>query len=177
VRRRLIAVAGSGDIGPDDVRWRHAEDLGAALVDAGYRVLCGGRGGVSEAVAKGARASARYVDGDVVGVLPADDGTDANPFVDVVVPTGLGHWRNGLVAHGDAVVAIGGGAGTLAEIALAWVWDRPIIAFRTEGWSGVLADTRLDDRARFPERPDDRVYGVAAAAEAVGLLGRLLERR
>jgi hypothetical protein len=166
-----VAVAGSGDLGPEDVRWSLALELGEALVDAGYRVACGGRGGVMEAVARGARRSARWSGGDVVGIVPTDAPL-ANDFVDIVLPTGLGHLRNGLVAHADAVVAIGGGAGTLSEVALAWVLDRPVLAYRTEGWSGRIADTRLDERVRFSSRPDDRVYGVSAASEVIAVLDR-----
>lgn len=78
------------------------------------------------------------------------------------------------LAHAEAVVAIGGGAGTLSEVALAWVLDRPIVAFRIRGWSGKLADTRLDGRVRFSDRPDDRVYGVASTGETIARLDELL---
>ncbi len=176
MRRPLVAVVGSGALEPSDPRGPLAEQLGRALVDAGYRVLCGGRRGVMEAAARGARSAAGATGADVIGILPGHDPDDANPFVDVVLPTGLGPLRNGLVAHADAVVAIGGGAGTLSEMALAWVLDRPILAFRVDGWSGTLADTRIDSRVRFSVRPDDRVYGVASASEAVALLGDLLAR-
>jgi uncharacterized protein (TIGR00725 family) len=127
-----------------------------------------------EAVARGARSSAGATGADVIGILPYGDPARANPFVDVVVPTGMGHLRNGLIAHADALVAIGGGAGTLAEIALAWVLDRPVLAYETAGWSGRLADTRLDDRQRPGAPADDRVYRVASASEVVTLLRRLL---
>ena len=75
-----------------------------------------------------------------------------------------------LVAHADALIAIGGGAGTLSEIALAWVHGRLVVAFRLPGWSGRLADAPLDDRRRFGDIPDDRVFGVDTAAEVVDLL-------
>lgn len=169
-RRRLVAVAGDGALPDGDPKEALAEAVGRALVDAGFRVLTGGRRGVMAAASRGARKSPRWRPGDVIGLLPGHDPSDANPWVDVALPTGLGHLRNALVAHADALVAIGGGAGTLSEVAMAWVHDRPIVAFRVTGWSGTLADTRLDARQRFPDRPDDRVYGVATAAEAVDRL-------
>ena len=171
-RRPLIAVAGSGDIGPDDPRWALALDLGEALVDAGYRILCGGRGGVSTAVGLGARRSGAVTGSDVVGVVPSDDPRTANAGVDIALSTGLGQLRNGLVAHGEALVAIGGGAGTLSEMALAWIYDRVVIAYKTDGWSGTLADTRVDDRTRFGDGRDDRVYGVDSAVDVIVLLDR-----
>lgn len=167
MRRPIVAVAGSGKLEADDPRIDHAHSLGRALVDARYRVLCGGRGGVMRAVAEGARSSPRWTDGDVIGLLPGD-GTDANPFVDIVLPTGIGHARNALVAQADALVAIGGRAGTLSELALAWVHGRPCLAWRCAGWSGKLADTSIDDSRA------DLVHGVDDAADAIAVLSRLL---
>lgn len=172
--RRLVAVIGSGRLPDGDRREALAYELGVALVDAGYRIVCGGRSGVMAAVARGARASASATGADVIGVLPTGAHGDASPFVDIAIPTSLGHYRNGIVAHAEAVVAIGGGAGTLSELALAWAFDRPILAYRTEGWSGELADRRIDDRVRFPDRADDRVYGVDSAREVVSRLEVLL---
>ena len=168
-RRPLIAVLGNGQLDDDDPRGPLAEALGTALVDARYRVLCGGRGGVMAAVARGGRASAAWVDGDILGLLPGPDASGANPWVDVVLPSGLGEARNALIARADAVIAVGGGAGTLSELALAWVYGRPCLAFRCEGWSGRLADSALDDKR------GDVVYGVDRASEAIEVLGRVLD--
>ncbi|MEM6929631.1 MAG: acyl-CoA synthetase [Myxococcota bacterium] len=167
-------MIGSGSLAEDDPREALAEELGEALVDAGYRVVCGAQSGVMAAAARGARRSDRAAGADVVGIVPSGRPEDANPWIDIAIPTSLGHYRNGIVAHGEAVVAIGGGAGTLAEMALAWVFDRPVLAFRVDGWSGKLADERIDDRIRFPGMPGDRVYGVSTAAEAVTVLASVL---
>jgi hypothetical protein len=72
------------------------------------------------------------------------------------------------------VIAIGGGAGTLSELALAWIHRRLLIAYRVEGWSGRLAGTRVDGWVRFPSIPDDQVFGVESAEEAVDVLLRRL---
>lgn len=165
-----VSVAGSGVLEPGDPRRRLAWDLGRALVDAGHVVVCGGLGGVMDAAAGGGRSSPRHHPGAVVGLLPGTTTEGASPHLDVLLPTGLGHLRNALVARSDAVVAIGGGAGTLSELAMAWLFDRLCIAYRVAGWSGELADRRLDERIRFDDRPDDRVYGVDHAEEVLALL-------
>jgi uncharacterized protein (TIGR00725 family) len=166
----MIAVIGDGTVPEGSAPWRLAEVLGARLVEAGYRVLTGGLGGVMEAASRGARRSPAHAPGMVIGLLPGDDAAAANAHVDVAIATGLGHLRNSLVAHADAVVAVGGGAGTLSEIALAWIHRRLVIGFRVEGWSGRLAGTRVDDRARFMSIPDDQVFAVDTAEEAVDVL-------
>lgn len=173
-RRPLIAVSGDGTAAPGSPHWVCAEGLGAALVDAGHRVVTGGLGGVMEAVSRGARRSAAYRDGDTLALVPGHLASAANAYCDVVLPTGLDHARNVLVAHADALVAIGGGAGTLSEIALAWVHRRLVIAFRLPGWSGRLADAPVDQRRRFREIPDDRVFGVDTPTEAVEVLAARL---
>ncbi len=169
-RRIAIAVIGDGDAAPGSIAYAHGEALGERLVDAGFRVVTGGLGGVMEAACRGARRSRAYQPGCTVGILPGSDARAAGSFVDVAIPTGLGHARNLLVAQSDAVIAIGGGAGTLSEMAMAWIFGRLVIAFRVAGWSGKLADTRIDERVRFAGIADDRVYGADTAEAAVTLL-------
>lgn len=169
-RRPVIAVIGAKDASVEALA--EAEALGRGLVDAGFRVATGGLGGVMAAASRGARQADGWEEGRVVGVLPGASADDANPWVDVAVPTGMGYARNViLVAMADVVVAVGGGAGTLSEIAMAWQHHKPIVALELgEGWSARLAGERLD------ERRADAVVGVKDAAEAVevvlGLLGR-----
>jgi uncharacterized protein (TIGR00725 family) len=169
-RRLLVAVIGDARVEPGGMKDLLAEEVGRLLVDAGYRVLTGGLGGVMEAACRGARSSSRYQSGDTVAVLPGHDPGEANEFVDVAIPSGLDHVRNSIVAHADAVIAIGGGAGTMSEICLAWIYKRLIVALRVEGWSGRIADQRVDERVRYPDEPDDRVFGADSAAIAVHLL-------
>ena len=68
---------------------------------------------------------------------------------DVIIPTGLDAYRNALVANSEVVVAIGGGAGTLSEMAFAWQFKRPIIAIGNEGWADRLAGESLDRRSEL----------------------------
>lgn len=117
------------------------------------------------AVARGARSSPRASGSDVVGILPTTDAGAANAWVDVVVPTGLGHARNVVVvASADAVVAVGGAAGTLSELALAWQLGRPVVALATHGgWAADLAGRAVDARR------DDVVHAARTPADAVRL--------
>jgi uncharacterized protein (TIGR00725 family) len=173
-RRSVVAVVGDGTVPEGTPLWAAAERLGERLVDAGFRVLTGGLGGVMEAASRGARRSARYRPGDTVGLLPGDFAADANPSVDVALPTGLGELRNGLVARADALVAVGGGAGTLSEIALAWTLGRLVVALRAGGWSERVADAAVDPRTRFASIPDDRVFGASSAEEAAAIVAARL---
>jgi hypothetical protein len=175
-RRPLIAVIGDAKLEPGSAKDRLAEDIGRALVDAGYRVLTGGLGGVMEAASRGARSSSNYRSGDTVGVVPGHDPGEANAFVDVVLASGLDHVRNSVVAHADAVIAVGGGAGTMSEICFAWIYKRLIIGMRVEGWSGRMADQRVDERTRYPNEADDRIFGADSADDVVRILADRLAR-
>jgi uncharacterized protein (TIGR00725 family) len=172
----IVAVIGDGAAPEGSPAYTLAERLGQALVDAGYRVLTGGLGGIMEAASRGGARSAAHGPASVIALLPGHEPEDANPHVDVALATGLGHGRNPVVAHADAVVAVGGGAGTLSELAFAWIHGRLVVAFRVPGWSGRLAGTRIDDRVRFPGIPDDQVFGVDTPEQAVDVLRARLAR-
>jgi uncharacterized protein (TIGR00725 family) len=130
-RRPQIAVIGMG--APDEELAKLAEEVGRRIAEAGAVVVCGGMGGVMEAASRGAREAG----GDVIGIVPSEDPSSANPDVTHVVATGIGHARNlAVVASGDAVVAIGGEWGTLAEIALARRLGKTVAALRSWTVSG-----------------------------------------
>lgn len=171
VRRCVAAVVGANS--GSDVILAAAEAVGAGLVDAGLRVASGGLGGVMTAASRGARLAAGWTDGSVIGVLPGLVAKEANPYVDIVVPTGMNFARNTiLVAMADVVVAVGGGSGTLSEIALAWQHGKPIVALDLgEGWSARLAGERLDHRR------DDLIHRATSAEEAVRLAVSLVGSR
>jgi uncharacterized protein (TIGR00725 family) len=141
-RRPQVTVIGDGDAGP--VLTRLAEEVGALLARLGAVTITGGRGGVMEAACRGARRAG----GLTVGILPSADPAAGNPWCDVLIQTELGHARNVLTAlSGDVVVALGGGAGTLSELAFAWIHGRPILLLDgTGGWADGLADRPLDGR-------------------------------
>ncbi len=147
-RRPLIAVIGDGWIAEPDPRLTIARDCGQALIDEGYRLLTGGLGGIMRAASQGGRGSSAYTPGSIIGMLPGHDPGDANEFVDIPIATGLDVGRNLIVSNADALIAVGGGAGTLAELALGWQLHRLLVALRVPGWSGELADRRIDERIR-----------------------------
>lgn len=127
-RQPQIAVVGAG-VG-DERTSRLAAEVGRLLAEAGAVVVCGGRGGVMEAVAKGACEAG----GTVIGIVPSADPAEANPHCTHVVAAGTGVARNiAVVSSADAVIAIGGSWGTLTEIAHARRIGRPVVAL--ESWS------------------------------------------
>jgi uncharacterized protein (TIGR00725 family) len=121
-----IAVAGAEQC--DAATVALAEEVGARLAQAGAEVLTGGRGGVMEAASRGAARAG----GLTIGLLPGLDPAEANPYVRIPIPTGLGHGRNLIVAAGaQVVIALAGETGTLSEIALALTVGRPVVALHT----------------------------------------------
>ena len=125
-----VAVIGPGDTDPEV--FAMAEEVGRRLASAGVIVLTGGLGGVMEAACRGAVS----MGGTTVGLLPGDDRSAANPSVRVAIATGIGEGRNLLLVQAaDAVVSIGGGWGTLSEIALAQKLGKTVIMLH--GWDIV----------------------------------------
>lgn len=125
-RTPYIAVVGPGEASAPELAL--AEELGARLGDAGAVVVTGGLGGVMEAACRGARSRRATT----LGILPGSDRTEANGWVEIAVATGLGELRNALVVRAaDLVIAIGGGLGTLSEVALALKLGRRVIGLGT----------------------------------------------
>lgn len=105
-----------------------AREVGALLAERGATLICGGLGGAMAAAAAGARQNG----GVVVGILPGDDPAEAGPDVQIALATGLGEMRNCLIARSaSAMIAIGGGVGTLSEIAFALVLGKPVAGIDT----------------------------------------------
>lgn len=142
-RARAIAVVGPSDAGPAELTV--AEDVGAGLAEAGCVVVTGGLGGVMEAASRGARSKL----GSTVGILPGTDAEEANGWVELAIPTGLGEGRDALVvAASQAVVAVGGGYGTLAEVALALRTGTPVVGIGTWDVPGVETVADAADAVR-----------------------------
>jgi uncharacterized protein (TIGR00725 family) len=139
-----VGVAGASRPGPALVE--QGERLGRRLADGGAVVVCGGGPGVMEAVCRGARSAG----GTTVGLLPGLDRAEGNRYLTVSLPTGLGQGRNLLlVRSSDALVAVGGGFGTLSEIALALRTGTPVVGLAT--WSLHLDSSPVD---AFPVATD-----------------------
>jgi hypothetical protein len=156
-RRPLVAIIGDARLDEHSEKYKIAERLGHTLIAQRYRIITGGLGGVMEAVSRGAQGSPYHQDGDILALLPGNDPCEANNYADICSATGLDIARNVIISNSDAVIAIGGGSGSLSEIAMAWAQGRLIIGYRVEGWSGTIADTRIDSRIRYPNIPEDRV--------------------
>jgi uncharacterized protein (TIGR00725 family) len=108
-------------------------------------LVCGGLGGVMEGACRGARAEG----GTTIGILPGDDRAAANPDLTVAIPTAMGEMRNALVVRAaDVVIAIGGGYGTLSEIALALKRETRVIGLDTWDIEGVEAASGADEAVR-----------------------------
>src|SRR5216117_1994365 len=120
--RTIIAVVGGSTCTSEEAEWATA--VGRLIAKGGAVLLCGGLGGVMEAAARGAQQAG----GLTLGILPGADPNEANPYIDVPLATGMGEMRNALIVRAaQAVIAIGGGWGTLSEIALAQRIGTPIV--------------------------------------------------
>lgn len=147
-----VSVIGSGA----DAEARAAE-VGRLLAARGCVVVTGGLGEVMAAAARGAKEAG----GTTIGILPGESRDAANPWIDHAVATGVGHGRNlAVAASGDAVIAVGGAWGTLAEIAFARVLGRPVVILEP-GWDvsgeGV-------ERAATPAEAVERAVALARPA-------------
>jgi uncharacterized protein (TIGR00725 family) len=148
-----IAVIGSG--AEHEAR---AEEVGRLIAESGATVVCGGLGEVMAAAARGARAAG----GATIGIVPGESRADANPWIEHVVVTGIGHARNlAVAASGDAVIAVGGAYGTLAEIAYARILGRPVVVLDS-GWD--LGREGIE-RAATPEEAVDLALRLAGEAD------------
>ena len=123
--------------------------LGELLGERGHVVVCGGLGGVMEAVCAGATRAG----GETVGILPTADPDDANAYVDTAIATGVGHARNAMVVmNGDAAIAVDGSHGTLSEIGMALAHGRVVAGLDTHDVAGVEAVKSPADAVGYVER-------------------------
>jgi len=166
--RKVISIIGDSSTDNEE-ELKFAEKLGEMLAKRGYVILTGGRGGIMEAVCRGAKKAG----GITVAVLPSTSKDEANPFVDIAIPTGLGWARNQIVVlGGDVIIAIGGKSGTLSELAYAWMYDKRIIAVvGFGGWSEKLAEKSIDDRR------EDKILAAKTVDEVVRLVDMIIENK
>ncbi len=171
-RAVAVALCGSAEIKDPEIE-RVSFELGCAVAEQGWTLVCGGKTGVMEAACRGVRCavSRKGSRGLAVGILPGGDFREANPYCDVVIPTGIGLARNSVVVRsGDVVVVVNGASGTLSEAAYAWQFGLPIVLMEeTGGWAEKLAGMlRIDDRDRPP------LMRAGSAEEAVNLIKDVL---
>jgi uncharacterized protein (TIGR00725 family) len=136
-----------------------AREVGARLAEVGAVVLTGGLDGVMAAAARGAREAG----GQTVGLLPGTDSHDANRYLSVALPTGLGQARNAVLVHAaDGLISVGGSWGTLSEIAFAMRAGKPVVCLH--GWRVTDADGRPVSLVTA-DSPADAVARLLAALE------------
>jgi len=171
IRQPIVGVMGGG--AADAATLALAREVGRRLATGGALLLCGGRGGVMEAAAKGAREGG----GRVIGILPFAPGEgEPNRFVDCALFTGLGDGRNYVNARtSDALIALRGGSGTLSEIALALKVGVPVVLL--DGWDFLAGQPALADTSTALVLVRSAEDAVAAAFRLIGFAaGRIFER-
>lgn len=164
LRRLQVAIIGSSEA--DETMLRLAEDAGRVVAKLGAALVTGGRDGIMAAASRGAAQAG----GIVIAVVPGTSMDEANSHTHYVIPTGLGWARNVITAiAGDVILCIGGAAGTLSELAFAWMYDRPIIALsESGGWAKRLAGDKVDHRRT------DAIVDCRTMEELEAALKRLL---
>lgn len=157
-----IGVIGGNET--DKNNYDSAYETGMHIAKRGAIVVCGGLGGIMEAVSKGAHDYG----GVVVGILPGNDRKTANPYVTIALPTGLGSARNTLVVNmSDVIIAFPGSYGTLSEIAFALVNEKTVV-YMPGTWD--LKKIAPIDSSKFKEATDPR-HAIGLAISASGWKG------
>lgn len=148
-KMKKIGIIGPNEKMCSDELFKFGVELGSRIATKDRVIICGGYGGFMEAVCKGVKESNGSFDGQTIGILPDDNSGMVNPYVDISIPTGMGVARNIIIINSsDVIIAAGGGAGTLSEIAFAWQKGKRVLCITTfNGWSRELADKNLDSRA------------------------------
>jgi uncharacterized protein (TIGR00725 family) len=124
--KKLIGVIGAREC-PESSQ-KLAYEVGQEVAKYGYGLVSGGMMGTMELASRGCREAG----GLTVGIIPGDDPTLANPYLDVIIPTGMGIMRNLLVVRAAVgLIAIDGKYGTLSEIAYALQVGKPIVGLNT----------------------------------------------
>ena len=158
--KTVISVCGSDgdDVNLTSYALETAENVGKLIAKRKAVLVCGGRGGVMNAACKGAKEE----NGITIGILP-ESKDEANEFLDIALPTGIGHKRNFLViSSGDAIIAIGGRWGTLNEISFAMIFEKPLVLIK--GTGGIVDEVI---RGNLMQDKDFTYHIVNSAEEAV----------
>ncbi len=172
-RRLQIAVIGSAGIEeypykkPARALYRIAYEIGAMIAKSNNILVCGGKGGIMEEACRGAKEN----NGLTVGVVSGNKRGVSNRYIDVEIISGfINYAEDGIIiSMADGVIALGGGAGTLQEIALSYRNKKPIVFLKNSGgWSDKLIEEYLDERKNI------KFNSAKTSKEAVLLLYKLL---
>ena len=139
-----VSVVGGSSITEADEAYTKAERLGEKIGEHCHEVICGGLGGVMEAVCRGAQSTG----GHTIGIIPGKDPRGANKYVETAIATGINDARNPvIVMNGDGVVAVDGGPGTLSEIGHALTFAKPVAGLDTHRVDGVYGIEHVETPA------------------------------
>jgi len=143
MRKKVVSIIGGHSCTVEVEQLAHK--LGKKLAKVVDIIVCGGLSGTMKAVSAGFKAGG----GTTIGIIPSYKKEDANPYIDIVIPTGLGLARNVLVVQsGDVVVALPGEAGTLSEVAYCLQFGRPVVSLKSWDIPGVIKITTVEDAVR-----------------------------
>jgi hypothetical protein len=164
-RRPQVSVLGSAE--PGSAAYELAAEAGTLLASLGITVVSGCGSPATRVAAERAVAAG----GVVLSIVPPDTMPDADWPATVVVPCGMGDARNLLMAlSGDACIVIGGRAGTISEVCLAWLHKRPLLPLvGCGGWSDQLPENPPDERQNAPILPWSSVVELKAQLQHLGL--------
>jgi uncharacterized protein (TIGR00725 family) len=171
MRRKVVGVIGGRNCSPEVQQ--QAYDLGRGLVGVADTLVTGGLGGTMEAVTKGFKSAG----GLTIGIIPGYEKDDANPYVDIVIPTGLGLARNVLVVKSaDVVIAFPGKSGTLSEIAYCLQFGIPVISFNPLGIFQGGREPQLSDQGGSTSWDIKGVIKIDNAEDVIKEAKRILEK-
>ena len=152
-RKKIIGVIGGSMCLEEDAQT--ARRVGELIAENGYILICGGLTGIMEATARGCTSKG----GISVGILPGSSADDANEWIGIPVVTSMSHARNNIIVRSsDAIISIGGGLGTLSEIAIALKTGKDVIGINT--WD-----------------VDERIIRADDAEDAIGKMQEILEKK
>lgn len=142
-QKTIIGIIGSSNPTPEEALL--AQEVGEKLAKNDVIIICGGLGGIMEAGCRGAKSAG----GLTIGIIPGTSGKDANPYIDIPIPTGIGEARNLIIIRSSSgVIAIGGGYGTLSEIAFSLKLKIPVIGLKTWAIEGIIRAETAEEAVR-----------------------------
>lgn len=148
MRKRVVSVIGGRSCTRKGEQL--AQNLGKNLAKVVDILVCGGLSGTMKAVCQGFKSAEGFL---TIGIIPSYNKKDANPFIDIVIPTGLGLARNVLVVKSaDVVVALPGEAGTLSEIAYCLQFGIPLISLRSWGIPGAIKAKTIEEAIKHVKK-------------------------
>ena len=142
-KNRVISVIGGSKCTVET--GRIAQEIGKNIAKLGAILVCGGLGGVMEVAARGAKENG----GMTIGILPGERKADANPYIDIAIPTGLGLARNTLIVRvADLIIALPGEYGTLSEISFALILKKTVINLSNWDIPGTIRVKTIEEAIR-----------------------------